>query len=73
MDDKCGDKNGQNRHQHLQVAANLLAMTFSKIDSQSDVGDNFQMLVTVLTVFVINILYHLTLASGTNIQKLSPR
>ena len=31
------------------------------------VGDNFEMLVTVLTVFVTNILYFLTLASGTNI------
>ena len=37
-----------------------------------DVGDNFEMLVTVLTVFVTNILYLLTLASGNNIQKFSP-
>ena len=33
------------------------------------VGDNFKMLVTVLAILVTNILYLLTLASGTNIQK----
>ena len=33
------------------------------------VGDNFEILVTVLAVFVTNILNLLTLASGTNIQK----
>ena len=37
------------------------------------VGDNFKMLVMVLTISVTNILYLLTLASGTNIQKMSPR
>ena len=36
------------------------------------VGDNFEMLVTVLPVFVTNILYLLTLASGPNIQKKFP-
>ena len=36
------------------------------------VGDNFEMLVTVSAVFVISLLYLLTLASGTNIQKMSP-
>ena len=36
------------------------------------VGGNFEKLVTVLAVFVTNILYLLTLASGTNIQKMSP-
>ena len=36
------------------------------------VADNFVMLVTVLAVFVTNILYHSTLASGTNVQKMSP-
>ena len=36
------------------------------------VGDNFEMLVTVLADFVTNILYLLALASGTNIQKMSP-
>ena len=35
------------------------------------VGNNFDMLVTVLAVFVINILYILSLASTTNIQKMS--
>ena len=35
-------------------------------------GDNFEMLVTVLSVFVTNILYSLKLASSTNIQKMSP-
>ena len=36
------------------------------------VGDNFEMLVTVLADFATNILYLLALASGTNIQKMSP-
>ena len=37
------------------------------------VGDNFEMLVTeMLADFVTNILYLLALASGTNIQKMSP-
>ena len=36
------------------------------------VGDNFEMLVTVVADFVTNILYLLALASGTNIQKMSP-
>ena len=36
------------------------------------VGDNFEMLVTVLVDFVTNILYLFALASGTNIQKMSP-
>ena len=36
------------------------------------VGDNFEMLVTVLAVFVTIILYLLTLTSGTNNQKMSP-
>ena len=36
------------------------------------VGDNFEILVTALAVFVTNILYHSTLASGTNVQKMSP-
>ena len=30
-------------------------------------GDNFKMLVTVLAILVTNILYRLTLVSGTNI------
>ena len=33
-------------------------------------GDNFEMLVTVLVVFITNILYRSTLASGTNNQKM---
>ena len=37
------------------------------------VGDNFKMLVTVLAILVTNILYLLALASGINIQKMSPR
>ena len=37
------------------------------------VGDTFEMLVTVLVVFVTNILYLLTSASSTNSQKMSPR
>ena len=36
------------------------------------VGDNFEMLVTVLAVSVNNIRYLLTEASGTNNQKMSP-
>ena len=36
------------------------------------VGDNFEMLVTVLADFVTKILYFLALASVTNIQKMSP-
>ena len=36
------------------------------------VGDNFEMLVTVLAHFVTNILFLLLLASGTNIEKMSP-
>ena len=36
------------------------------------VGDNFKMLVTVLAFLVTNIHYLFTLASGTNIQKMSP-
>jgi len=36
------------------------------------VGDNFEMLVTVLTDFVTNILFLLPFTSGTNIQKISP-
>ena len=35
--------------------------------------DNFKMLLTVLAILVTNILYHLTLALGINIQKMSPR
>ena len=37
------------------------------------VGDNLMMLVTVLAISVTKILYLLTLAAGTNIQKMSPR
>ena len=37
------------------------------------VGDTFEMLVTVLAISVTNILYLLTLALGTNIQKMSSR
>ena len=37
------------------------------------VGDNFKMLVTVFAISFTHILYLLTLASGTNIQKMSPR
>lgn len=36
------------------------------------VGDNFETLVTILAVFNTNILDFLTLASGTNIQHMSP-
>ena len=36
------------------------------------VGDNLEMLVTVSAIFVSNIFYLLTLASGSNIQKMSP-
>ena len=36
------------------------------------VGINFKMLVTVLAILVTNIHYLFTLASGTNIQKMSP-
>ena len=36
------------------------------------VGDNYKMLVTVLAILVTNIHYLFTLASGTNIQKMSP-
>ena len=36
------------------------------------VDDNLKMLVTVLAISVTNILYFITLASGTNIQKMSP-
>ena len=36
------------------------------------VEDDFEMLVTVLAIFVTSILYLLTLVSGTNIQKRSP-
>ena len=35
-------------------------------------GDNYKMLVTVLAILVININYILSLASGTNIHKMSP-
>ena len=35
------------------------------------VGDNYKMLVTVLAILVTNIHYLFTLASGTNIQKMS--
>ena len=35
----------------------------------TDVGDNFEMLVTVFAVFVVNIAYLWKLASGTNNQK----
>ena len=38
-----------------------------------DVGDNFKMMMTVLANLVTNIYHILTLASGTNIQKMSPR
>ena len=41
-------------------------------DEMRNVFDNFEMLVTVLTIFVTNILYPLTLAPCTNIQNLSP-
>ena len=34
------------------------------------VGDNFEMLVKVLAIFVTNILYPLILASVTNTQKM---
>jgi len=37
------------------------------------VGYQFKMLVTVWAILVTNILYLLTWASGTNIQKMSPR
>ena len=36
-----------------------------------DVGDNFMRLVTVLVIWIIHYLF--TLASSTNIQKMSPR
>ena len=36
------------------------------------VGDNCEMLVTVLAIFVTKILYLPTLSSGINIQKMSP-
>ena len=36
------------------------------------VGDNIELLVTVLAVFVINIFYLLTLALDTNNQRMSP-
>ena len=36
------------------------------------VGDNYEMLVTVLAILVTNIHYLFTLASGTNIPKMSP-
>ena len=36
-------------------------------------GQIFEMLVTVLAVFVTNIVYLLTLASGTDIQKMPPK
>ena len=36
------------------------------------VGENFEMFATVSAVFVTNILYLLTLASGSNNQKMSP-
>ena len=35
-------------------------------------GDNNKMLVTILAIFVASIHYFFTLASGTNIQKMSP-
>ena len=40
----------------------------------TDVGDEmcWEMLAAVLAVFVTNILYHLTWASGINNQKISP-
>ena len=48
-------------------------MSFSTIQKNrccyAYVGDNFEMLMMVLSIFVI---YLLTLASGTNIQKMSP-
>ena len=37
------------------------------------VGENFKMLVTVLAISVTNILYLLTIALDTNIQKMPPR
>ena len=36
------------------------------------VGDNYNMLVTDLAIFVTNIHYLFTLATGTNIQKMLP-
>ena len=36
------------------------------------IGNNFKMWVTVSAILVTNILYLLTLASGANIQKMSP-
>ena len=35
-------------------------------------SDNFEMLVTALTIVISNVRYLFTLTAGTNIQKMSP-
>ena len=48
----------------------MLVTDPSRMLGTNCVGDNFEMLVTVLTIFVFNILYLLTLVLWTNIQKM---
>ena len=48
-----------------------LASVTSMLETKC-VGDNYKMLVTVLAILITNIHYPFALASGTNIQKISP-
>ena len=50
------------------VAQSQNAIPRSILETKCD-GDNFEMLVTILAVFVTNVLDFLTQTSGTNIQK----
>ena len=56
---------------HFDSESDILKVT--RMLKTKCVGDNFKMLVTALAFFVIKILYLLAKASGTNIQKMSPR
>ena len=64
----------QNRTEQMKISnrPNKIMDQFGNIGF-IDVGDNFEILVTVLTVFVTDILYLFTLASGTDIQKMSSK
>ena len=50
----------------------LKATSMLVTDAGDEIGNNLKMLVTVLAISVTNILYLLTLALGTEIQKISP-
>ena len=55
-----------NANRRLTTATSMMVMYVG----DECIRDNFEMLVTVLVVFVTNSLYFLTFASGTNTQQI---